>query len=263
MKRPIEQGRRYTPGSILDPMAEWRDWRTYHITGVTVDGDENIRIDLASNLPKLYAPLNDVLYIDWRQLNEGHRNAMIDNTSTELTSQMADAEELWDRRQQKRVLNAVKADDRVVYRRALAPESFLIYSDARDELDQLRRGMRREDVPRRVVVDDTGTETQRVPRIRRAIVEAQGMPPSAARDAHIRRLRVTEQRLVQDWNRLLQLATIISQSAWVRDTEPWGPLYNPRDNAALEAVMYHIMTAFPDMPPLQHPPRSVTYNIIH
>ena len=261
------QALRFKTYSLLDSKAGWRDWKTYRIVSVSFNDKLGYVLDLETNQPSLYDNIDEVKYTDFLYLRPQDRNAIVANTTGDELRAFADMETEYDQRQQQRVTDAVEADNRVKYRRAQAPESFLLYNDAREELDQLRRSMRRDDVPERVVVDDEGNEEQQVAWIRRAIAKLQQQDGDAAkRNAEIQRLRVEETQLVQQWNRILDLAKTISTSEWVRDKEPWGPLYNPQNNREREAILYEIMTSFPTViqgHPVELPPRTVTYNIMH
>ena len=257
---------------ILDPLSPYRDWKTYRITRVNVDNEADMRLDLVSSVPGIYPNFINARFEDYLRLPAHDRLAVTENTVGEALDNLIKAEQAYDARQQRRVKDALDADNRVMYRRALAPESFLVYNDARQELDQLHRSMRRKDVPKRVTVADgqgNETEQQQVQWIRLEIKRLQELQPTLEVAQLEQQLYVTEQRLVQDWNRIIELARLVSTSEWIRDTMPWGPLYNPRNNREIEDLLYHMLVEFPETletttfgPP--HPKsRKEAYKIMH
>lgn len=257
---------------MFDPLSPYRDWKTYRITRVDLTNEADMRLDLVTNEPSMYPNFINARFEDFLRLASDDRLAVTLNTDGDALDNLVTAEERYANRQQRRVKDALIADNRNMYRRALAPESFLLYNDAREELDQLHRSMRRKDVPKRVtIVDGQGneTETQQVTWVRLEIKRLQELQPTLQIAQLEKQLYVTEQRLVQDWNRIIELARMVSTSEWIRDTMPWGALYNPRNNREIEDLLYNMLVEYPDTlenttfgPP--HPKsRKEAYKIMH
>ena len=255
----------------MDPYHPYRDWRTYGITRVHMDNATgHVDMNLVSNKPGAYPDVRNASYQDWLTMPVEQREAMVDNTAERnpnVLTQFANMEYIKKAKREQRVTNAVRSDDRVAYRRALAPESFIVYNDAREELDLLRKHMRRQDVPKAVGMDANGNTIEQIEWVqqeRKRIQQLNPQPPNAAQ--LLARLDATETRLIKDWARIKVLANRIATSEWVRDSATWKNIAQANDNATLERFLYEIMTQFPErIRGTRHetPPRTVTYNIMH